>query len=104
MKPFCEKINNVDKEVVVSTVETNLEDIEKRLLEQRCSNELYVQTLLENMCAVPKCCFVEETVSKQKLHKFIHKKLYRNINFVIKTNEPKSTERTINMDDYYYQV
>lgn len=99
MKPFCEKINNVEKEVVVSDVETNLKDIEKRLLEQQRSNELYVHTLLENMSAAPNHCFVEETVSKQKPHKYIHKKLYRNINFAIKTSEPKSTERIINMDD-----
>lgn len=68
-------------------------------LEQQRSNELYVHTLLENMSTTPNYCFVEETVSKQKPHKNIHKNLYRNINFAIKTSKPKSTKRIINMDD-----
>lgn len=99
MKPFFEKTDIVNQETVVSDVETNLKDIEKRLLEQQRSNGLYVHTLLENMSAAPNHCFVEETVSKQKPYNYIQKKLYRNINFAIKTSEPKSTERIINMDD-----
>ncbi len=99
MKSFCEKINIVEEQSAFSDVEMNLKDIEKRQLEQQRSNELYVHTLLENMSIVPNRCFVEETVSKQKPYNYIQKKLYRNINFAIKTSEPKSTERMINMDD-----
>lgn len=99
MKPFCEKINNVDKDMVVSDVETNLKDIEKRLLQQQHSNEISFQSVLENMNAVPEYLVTEETVSKHKAHKYIHKKLYCNINFAIKENELKSIERTISMDD-----
>ena len=99
MKSFSEKTNIIDDESEFSDVETNLKDIEKRLLEQQRSNELYSQSLLENISTAPDYHFTEETVSKHKPNKYIHKKLYRNINFAIKTSEPKPTERIINMDD-----
>lgn len=102
MKPFCEKKDIVDNETIVSDVETNLKDIEKRLLEQQRSIELYSQSLLENTAAVPNHYFVDElepTESKQKPKKIMYKKLYRNINFAIATSKAKSTERIINMDD-----
>ena len=99
MKSFSEKTNIIDDESEFSDVETNLKDIEKRLLEQQRSNELYSQSLLENMNSVSKCLFAGETVSKQKAYKYIHKKLYRNINFVIKTSELEPIKRIIDMDD-----
>lgn len=102
MKLFSEKTDIVDEKTAFSDVKTNLKDIEKRLLEQQRSNELYLQSLLENMSAVPNCYFTEEiesTVLRQKHHKYMRKKLYRDINFAIKTSKTKSTKRMINMDD-----
>ena len=99
MKPFSEKTNIIDDESEFSDVETNLKDIEKRLLEQQRSNELYSQSLLENISTAPDYHFTEETVSKHKPNKYIHKKPYRNINFAIKTSDPAFIERMINMDD-----